>query len=836
MNSPDPSATSGASGAASYMKIITVVFIISGAAALIYQVLWMRHLSLFFGSDVFAAAITLSVFMGGLSIGSFASGAFGARVRGPLIIYGAIEILIAIFALFFRDILFGLEDTYRIIYRSSFETDPFLYQGFRIVAATLTLLAPTLLMGATLPLIIRQFANRMNELGRRAGYFYAANTLGALIGTFLAGFIMLPLIGIQASTLVTASANGLIGVTAILIGVALIGRGENRTSEAETGTEAASEAPGASSSSARAAAVAIFISGLAALALEVVWVRILVQSFSATVYAFTIMLCCFLAGIYWGSIKAARSIDDDEAPLLQFIRLELFLAGSVALLPVFIFFAPSLFGALTWGLTTVLQGNFAFASIAAQFIVAGIFIIIPTTLLGATFPVAVKSFTGNIQRRAHGTGSIYAANTAGAIIGALLGGFVLLPTFGSRWSLEVIALLFLSAAIYMGWSNRKTMARMIGPRHIAVPGVMIAAGVGAALFLPVQIVANYNLQNNTAPESIYHGEGVAHTIDIVRSAKGHTIMMVNGNIEADTSLIQRRHFILKAHLPTLLHGDAKKIGVVGLGLGVTTAALLRNPMVENVHVIELSPKMVEAHRLNPELTGGILDNQKLTLTIDDGRNFMTMTDAKFDVITADPIHPRITGVGYLYTREYYEQLKSRLKPGGLVLQWMPMYNIAKSSFDVALRTFAKTFPNASFWYVRGHGLMVGTQGPLHLDFKKFAKGFELPKIRKDFASIGMTSPEAVLGHLLMDATHIRAYLDAGGEAIINTDDNAYLETRTPFEFLGRTRDLVEAIKPLSGWNMPEIMKGASPMARELVQGAYSQRLKRLLTELDTRIQ
>lgn len=835
MSQQYPSAATGAPSAASYMKIITVVFITSGAAALIYQVLWMRHLSLFFGSDVFAAAITLSVFMGGLSIGSFVAGAFGDRLRNPLIVYGGIEILIAIFALFFRDILFGLEDAYRTVYRSSFAADPFLYQGFRIVAATLTLLAPTLLMGATLPLIIRQFASRMNELGRRAGYFYAANTLGALIGTFLAGFILLPLIGIQASTLVTASANGLIGVTAILIGVALHGRGGvSRTSE--TSSEAASEAPGAQSSSARAAAVAIFISGLAALALEVVWVRILVQSFSATVYAFTIMLCCFLAGIYWGSIKTAQRIDDDDAPLFLFIRLELFLAGSVALLPVFIFFAPSLFGALTWGLTTVMQGNFAFASIAAQFIVAGIFIIVPTSLLGATFPVAVKSFTGNIQRRAHGTGSIYAANTAGAIIGALLGGFVLLPTFGSRWSLEVIAALFLLAAVYMGWSNRKTMARMMGVRHIAVPGVMITAGVGVTLFLPVQIVANYNLQNNTAPESIYHGEGVAHTIDIVRSAKGHTIMMVNGNIEADTSLIQRRHFILKAHLPTLLHGDAKKIGVVGLGLGITTAALLRNPMVENVHVIELSPKMVEAHRLNPALTGGILDNPKLTLTIDDGRNFMTMTDAKFDVVTADPIHPRITGVGYLYTREYYESLKSRLRPGGLVLQWMPMYNISKRSFDVALRTFAKTFPNASFWYVRGHGLMVGTQGPLRLDFEKFTKGFELPEIKKDFASIGMTSPEAVLGHLLMDAAHIRAYLDAGGDATINTDDNAYLETRTPFEFLGRTRDLVKAIKPWAGWSADQIMKDASPTARALVKGAYGQRLERLLTELDTRIQ
>ena len=214
---------------------------------------------------------------------------------------------------------------------------------------------------------------------------------------------------------------------------------------------------------------------------------------------------------------------------------------------------------------------------------------------------------------------------------------------------------------------------------------------------------------------------------------------------------------------------------------------------------------------------------------------MTMTDAQFDVITADPIHPRITGVGYLYTKEYYKSLKRRLKPDGLVLQWMPMYNISKRSFDVALRTFSQVYPNSSFWYVRGHGLMVGTSRPLRLNFEKFSNDFYRPEVRKDLASVGMPYPETVLAHLLMDSDHIREYLEQSEDTTINTDDNAYLETRTPFEYLGRTRDIVRAIKPHSGWRIERVFENESSKVRDLIRDAYRQRLDRVLPELDTAV-
>lgn len=354
-------------------------------------------------------------------------------------------------------------------------------------------------------------------------------------------------------------------------------------------------------------------------------------------------------------------------------------------------------------------------------------------------------------------------------------------------------------------------------------------------FLPPQTVINYNLQQSTRPEVLFHGEGVANTVDIVRNDKGTTIMMVNGNIEADTSFTQRRHFILKEHLPLLLLRSPADVAMVGLGLGITLEAVTRNPDVRNIRVIELSPEMVRAHRLNPDISGNVLESHKVNLRIDDGRNFMTASNETFDMITADPIHPRISGGGYLYTREYYEAIKSRLRRGGVVIQWMPMYRISKRSFDVAFRTFFTVFPDASFWYVRGHGLFVSKTEPLAIDFKIFSTRFIQEDVLKDMNSIDINSPESLLGYMLMDSEHIARYLESAEEKTINTDDNAYLEYRTPFEFLEKTETIISALAPYAGWKVEKIVLGASEKEISLISQATRHRLKRLLPELSERL-
>ena len=807
--------------------VIMAIFVLSGATSLAYQVVWMRKLSLFFGSDVYAAAITLAVFMGGLSLGSWLAGRWGDRFSRPLLLYGLCEIIIGVYALFFPHLLDGLGDSYRQVYRAWFDAMPGLYHGFRLLVAAGLMLPPTLMMGATLPLIIRQFGAGDQRLGRLVGTFYAANTLGALGGTVVTGFVLLPRIGLQATLWVALAVNVVIGTAAVLIAL------KGGRIAATPAVRDRVEAPVGDDAARRTVLLVIGLSGLAAMALEVVWMRVLVHSFSATAYAFSIMVACFLFGIFYGSRASSRLIDGHPDPVAHLIGLEVGLGVLVTALAVIAQLVPGLFALLVWGLTGLTGGGFGVAFIIAQFVVAALLILWPTILLGMTFPAAVRLFTRDMDRRAHGTGMVYAANTVGAVLGSLLGGFVLLPVFGARPALLVIGLIFLATAGLLAASRRGAGET---PRHrhpgLAAGAVAVALLWGVFALLPAQTVANFNLQKTTRPDVIYHHDGVSHTVDIIRNDAGDTIMMINGDVEGDTSLDQRRQFLLKAHLPLLAHPGSRDVAVVGLGLGITLAAAQRHPDVETIRLLEISPGMVAAHDHLREVTGGVLESGKIRLRIDDGRNFLAMTDEMFDMVTTDTMHPRMTNVGFLYTREYYQSIRRRLRPGGVVAQWMPMYRMTPRSFDVAFRTFAEVFPQATFYYVRRHGLFVARPDAPKINHASAAERFELPGVRSDLAGIGITSLAQLYGNLLMDADHVRRYLDRLGESRINTDDNAHLEYATPFEFLGTTEAIVQGLLPYAGWDPDRVFAAAPGAFIDATRRHFQQRLREIVPELE----
>jgi len=820
----------------SFFSIISILFFLSGLTALVYQIIWMRQLSLFFGSDIYATTITLGTFMAGLSLGSYISGLIGDNLKKPILIYGILEIFIASSAVLFPLIIFGMDETFRIVYQNYFFDQPLKYHLFRLLISIFTLLIPTIFMGATLPLLIRQFARKKIELGEKVGFFYSINTFGALTGTILAGFILIQIAGITYSTIIMVITNIVVGIIAIILSFNNFEKKENFFPKQSQKRNILDEEK-IHKFDPKYILFSTFFTGMAALALEVVWTRILVKSFSGTTHSFSIMLACFLFGIFYGSKVISKKLSNNHYPILILFKLQLWLAATVALLAPLTYLAPNIFGNLIWTLTSLMDGNFAIASILAQFFVASLLILIPTTLLGASFPAAVKSYINNFDFRARGTGYIYAFNTFGAVIGSLIGGFVLLPIFGTRISLIIIAaLFFFSALILIKLIRRIENYDSIIKFHKFLPVLIFMASSIAISIMPDKTIVNYNMQKNSKPNVIYHGDGVSHTIDIVKSDEGHIIMMVNGNIEADTTYVQRRHFVLKAHLPLLLHGEANDVAIVGLGLGITLKSLLNNPLVKNLKLIELSPEMIEAHQLNPEISGNVLNNSKLEIVIDDARNYMNMSNHKFDVITADPIHPRITGVGYLYTKEYYEILKDKLNTNGIVLQWMPMYRISKKSFDVALKTFTEVYSNYSFWYVRGHGLLVGSLKPINLDFKDFAERYNQIPIQKDLLSIDIKTPEELLGHMLMDKANILSYLNSGEKIIINTDDNAYLEFHTPFEFLEKTESIVSELLPHVGWKLGSILKSYSSTEENKIKNSFDYRVNKLISELKEKIQ
>lgn len=822
-------------GRAKLIPFMGGIFFFSGFSSLIYEVVWMRRLSLFFGNDIYSAALTLSAFMGGLTIGSLLAAHYVDRLKNTLIWYGLLEISIGVYALFFVSFLNMFSGEYRYIYQSFYEAAPWKYNEFRILVAAVTLLIPTTMMGATLPLVVKRFGAK-GRIGKYSGFFYSMNTLGALAGVLGVGFLLLPTLGITKCTWVGCAINVLIGSGAILLGIAIRKDSDSALSHSfDEPTDPVAIEQGYDRKLEKDGMIAIALSGMAALALEVIWMRILAQSFSGAVYSFSIMLSCFLFGIFYGSRKIAKTIDERSKPMRLLASLELVIAVSVALLGILTYFVPRVFSILLWRLVTVSGSSFGFACTLAEFLISAALIAIPTSLLGATFPVAVRICTPNVHAIGRGTARVYAANTAGAVTGALLGGLLLIPTFGNRASLLITATIFAATGVFLVYrTNGEGWKNLMQPK-VLVSLALFTIFVTISSLLPYQIVLNFSNPQDQKPfRSIYHGEGIAHTVDIFRTKQNITIMAVNGTTEADTTYAQRRGFILKADLPLLLHSNPRDVAVIGLGLGISLGATARYPNVEKIQVIELSPDMVKAQGYVEDVSGGILHDPKIKVRIDDGRNFLAMSDQQFDMITADPIHPRVSGVGYLYTREYYEALKRRLRPDGVVCQWMPTYEISKKSFDVAFRTFVSVFPNASFWYVRFHGLFVATRGKFIIDFKDLSKRLEDPAVKVDLASINIHGPADFLSYMVMGPDEIPAYLAANPSNVLNTDDNAYLEYHTPFEFLEANKKNVDDIEagllPYAGFDLSVIGNLSDEDRKELTR-LWTRRKNEVVSEM-----
>lgn len=784
-------------GGARYLLPVTGLFFLSGSAGLVYQVLWMRRLGLFFGSDMYSVSMVLAVFMGGLALGSLAGGRIAVRSRRPLLWYGVAELGIGAFALCFSWLLESFDPLVRAAYPHHLQEPGFSYQLVRVLLASAVLLVPTTLMGTTLPLIVQYFVRTRSALGEMTAFLYAVNTLGALAGTLTAGFALLPYLGMAKSTAVAAAVNLAIGSTCTLLGsrapIRAAASEEPRPVELDPLPDLE---PAARMRVARAAILALGLSGVGSFALEVVWTRVLVISFSATVYAFASMLGCFLFGIVLGSLTIARVVDRHPAPLRLFASLELGAGVSVAVLCLLTGVVPGFFERLLLASAGLASPSSALviATLAASFLL----LVVPATLLGATFAVALRAYTTNVSRVGSHTGRLYSANTFGAIVGSLSAGLVLVPVLGTQVSLVLIALLFTATGLALAAVDAGLGVRVLLRPPVAAAGVTVLAAAAISLSLPYRVALNFNQSTGEGTQLLYHAEGVQNTIDVVRSRTGITSLVIGGNIEANDEYIQLRHFILKGHLPLIFLPEPRSVLVIGLGMGITLRSTVRHDGIERVDVIELAPEILEAQAQLREINGDVARNPLVHVRIDDGRNFLKMTQERFDLITADPIHPKISRVGYLYTRDYYEQIRAHLSDGGVVCQWMPLYQISPTRLRSAVGTFLAVFPDATLWHVENHALLVAKAEPLSIDYAELERKFAQPRLREDLASIDIDTPEQLLALLLMGPEELRRFVDAEPGVPENTDDHPYLEYFVPRDlFHGDQGNVREIVKHLA---------------------------------------
>jgi spermidine synthase len=726
------------------LPLLAALFFASGAAGLIYQVLWLRLLALVFGVTVHAASTVLAAFMGGLALGSVLAGRLADRVGRPLRWFAAAEAGVALSALATPVALRALEQAYVPLHAALADL-PGAITLARIVLASAVLLVPTTLMGATLPLVLRAGAPRAGWVGPRLGVLYGVNTAGAVAGAWLAGYVLIGRAGIAATFRAAAALN----LTAAL-GAALLAR---RVEAADRSTPprpapdhgalvkraAATPAAGA----ARRVLLVLALSGFASLALEVIWFRVLVLFFPATTYAFTTMLALVLLGLAVGSSVVAAPLRRGRpwGMVLAVLEVAIGVAAALSLAALAASYRAG------WRTTTAVQ-----ASAVA---------ILPVTLLmGAAFPIAAALWTGagSPHHTGRGVGLAYGLNVCGGIAGAIAAGFLLLPWLGSARSVTLVAALYVFAGLLL--------VDQVPRRRGAFALAAIALFAGAAALVPDPFAAVL-LRRYPGERLLWRQEGVQTTVSVHLRPMGHRTLYLDGLHQANDSAEMVRVHSLIGHLPMALHPAPRRALVIGLGGGATAGAVSRHDGV-TVDLVELSREVVAAAPLFAHINEGVLGRANVRLRVDDGRNFLLVTRSRYDVITADIIQPYHAGAGHLYSVEYFRLARRRLANGGLMLQWIG--HQSATQYKLIMRTFLAAFPEATLW--AGGTLLVGTTEPLRIRRAAFEAKLRHDETRRALAWVGLASFDALLGLYTAGPEEMRRFVGPGP---ILTDDRPLVE-------------------------------------------------------------
>jgi spermidine synthase len=753
------------------LLVVSTALFLSGAAGLVYQVVWLRMLGLVFGHAVDALTAVLVAFMSGLALGSALGGRLSSRARAPLAIYAWLEAGIAVYALCLPAGVPGLTRV-SLTLRDALGLS---YEGWGLVQvalAFLVLLPPTVLMGATLPLVSQALASGGEAPGRRVGALYAINTWGAVTGTLAAGYFLLPSLGNRVTVWIAAGAN----LTAAALALTVARRGTALTPPSVLAPEERS------SRVAWLIPAAMAVSGAVAMVFEIAWTRALSLLLGSSTYAFTAMLLAVLIGLAMGSaVYAWRWGNRPVGPAtLGVIQGGVGLSAAVVLvsfdrLPDLILAALRVSTVPSWvDLVEIL------VSVAALTMV--------TLWMGAAFPCAIAAWAPAGARVGRSVGRLYAANTAGAIVGVLLGGLVLVPTWGIHGSLKmaVAATLILCGALLVA-----------GPGSIMRRS--LPAAVALALALTVTLLPDWDRRlMSSAPavyapsylragagrplreivrdqEILFYRDGRSGTVAVTRE-RGQVFLRINGKIDAGT-VVDMPTQIMAAHLPLLAHPAPRAVFILGMGSGMTAGAAARHP-VERVDVLEIEPAVIEASRFFRDFHGDVLRDPRVRATIGDGRNFLQASSTAYDVIISEPSNPWMSGLAALFSREFFLLARARLRPGGVMLQWVQSYNLAPEHLKMVVATFREAFPATSIWEpTPGDFLLLGRVDRVPLDARRLRERWETePRVRADFERLGMGGWAALLG-LFVLGEEDAARLAAG--AGLNTDDRLPLEFGAP---------------------------------------------------------
>jgi spermidine synthase len=758
--------------AARLLPLVALLFAGSGCSALIYEIVWYQLLQLAIGSTSVSLGVLLATFMGGLCIGSLALPRLMPRAGSahPFLIYAAIELLIGVFGLIELVLIPAIGQVYLAGAQTGLAG--MLMRG---LASGICLLPPTMLMGASLPAIVRWVKASPKGI-TWWGLLYGANTLGAVFGCLFAGFYLLRIYDVDIATFTAAAIN--FAVAGSSFALARFAPSQGRAADGETRAKrpaqaATGETPGRLRASVY---LAIAISGASALGAEVVWTRLMGLTLGATVYAFSIILAVFLAGLALGTAMGS-AVQRNVNARMALGWCQMGAAFGIAWTAYIIAdWLPY------WPINPQLSKDPAFTF--QLDLVRSIWAMLPATILwGASFPFAFAAAASRGSDPGATVGGIYAANTAGAIVGALMVSLVLIPWIGTQDTERVLLVvaaasglillmpliretrslnLELAAGVSLG------LAVLMVASLDAVPGELIAYGRRIAI-------------NSDKTQILYTAEGRNTSIAVSQYNDGAIQFHVAGKVEASTEIYDMKLQRMLAHLPGLMHENPKSVLVVGFGGGVTAGAFTRYPGIERILICELEPLIPPAStRFFAKENYNVMNDKRTTIVYDDARHYVAAMTETFDIITSDPIHPFVKGSATLYSKEYFELVKAHLNPGGVVTQWVPLYESDATTVKSEIATFAEVFPFVTVWanLYEGKGydmVLIGQLEPPKIDLdgieKRLARADYLP-VKTSLADVQMADIDELFMTYAGDKMGLATWL-AGAQ--INRDKDLRLQ-------------------------------------------------------------
>ncbi len=765
--------------------LTAVLFLASGLSSLIYQVVWTRMLVLVFGSTTFATSTVLAIFMGGLALGSYVAGRLADKVKRPFLCYGILEGAIGLWALLVPLLFPAASPLFQIIWRE-FHPNLLVFSLLRALMVLVILILPTACMGATLPVISKFVTSSLEIVGRRVGLLYSLNTLGAVVGAAAAGFWLIPTFGLSMATLIAASINVVLCLTVLALSVSVERNVEEQIVQVPTVQRDFSKDSGRLSGVTFLVVFTFAISGAVAMVYEVGWTRALLMVIGSSTYAFSVMLCSFLVGIFVGSFVCAKHIDRAKNPVAWFAVLEigLCLFGVLSLIN---------FNYLPWWNLQInsFWPESPVLSLAARLFLSACILMPLTLCLGASFPAVVKACTGEFEAVGRSVGTLYSVNTLGAIVGAMAAGFVLVPACGVERMLTLAAVinLVLGAALMLSLKETSLLCKSLIV-VLSLPVLYFSCQPlclwDKRVMLMGQSERRRLIRENRHYDSFtqwadglskrnqiaFWNDGPCSTVGILHwTASGGNSLVTNGHVDASDGVDKTTQALI-ACLPLIWKPDARDIAVVGWGSGMSVGDVTLFP-VSSITAIELEPAVVTASSFFHHINHSPEKDPRLHLEINDGRNYLLLTDKRFDVIISEPSNPWQAGVCNLFTREYFQNCQDRLNPGGILSLWLQTAEVPPENVRGILASLQSVFPYVAAFRLNSSNLaLLASQSPLQTDYSSLVAAFKKGPVADELRSVAINSPEK-LASLIEISPDALSQLAAG--ATFNVDDTNRLE-------------------------------------------------------------